>query len=309
MVPDDAVPLRAAVVGTGHLGRHHARNLGAIDGVELVGIVDPDETRGRAAAELGRTSWFPAVDALPEDLDLVSIAAPTPLHFDLAAAFLERGVACLVEKPMCATLAEAERLAALAERTGVVCQVGHIERFNPVLDHLPPLEGPPRFVDARRFAPHPGRSTDTTVVFDLMVHDLDLVLAWAGAPVRSFEARGGVVIGPLVDWAAVRLEFENGVVAHVAASRVAPSPERRTVLATDGRTITIDFGARSLSVVDPGGTTSAKGSDEEPLRRELVHFADCVRRGTRPCVSHVEGKAAVELAQRIVDRIDGRRGA
>ncbi len=306
MAPDrEDRPLRAAVVGTGHLGRHHARNLGSLDGVELVGIVDPNEERGRAAAEMGGTVWFADADALPDGLDLVSIAAPTPLHFALASDFLRRGVACLVEKPMCATLEEAERLAALADETGVVCQVGHIERFNPVLDHLPPRDAPPEFVDARRLAPHPGRSTDTTVVFDLMVHDLDLVLAWAGAPVRALEARGGVVVGPLVDWAAARLEFENGTIAHVTASRVAPAAERKTVLAGAGRTVTIDFGARALAVVGEDGTESFQGSDEEPLRRELAHFADRVRTGARPTVSHVEGKAAVELAERVLDAIAG----
>lgn len=304
MAPDDATRvLRAAVVGTGHLGRHHARNLGSIEGVELVGIVDPDEKRGRAAAEMGKTAWFAGAGALPSDLDLVSIAAPTPLHFAIASDFLSRGVACLVEKPMCATLDEADRLAALADEHGVLCQVGHIERFNPVLDHFPTLAEPPRFIDARRLAPHPGRSTDTTVVFDLMVHDLDLVLAWAGAPLRSLEATGGVVVGPLVDWAAARLVFENDVVAHVSASRVAPAPERRTVLGCSDRTLDIDFAARTLAVVDAAGSRTYEGSKDEPLRRELEHFADCVRHGKRPRVSHVEGRAAVEVSHRVLDSI------
>ena len=306
-MPDERT-IRAAVFGTGHLGRHHARNLGALDGVELVGVVDPDETRGRAAAEMGGTTWYASADALPDDLDCVSIAAPTPLHFEIARGLLERKIACLVEKPLCATLEEANALAALADEAGVVCQVGHIERFNPVLDHLPPLTGDlaPRFLDARRLAPHPGRSTDTTVVFDLMVHDLDLVLAWAGAPLTSLEATGGVVVGPLVDWASARLTFENGVVAHVTASRVAPAPERRTVIGAAARTVDVDFGARTLAIVGPGGKEDVEtfqGSDEEPLRRELAHFVDCVRTGRRPHVSHAEGRVAVEVAHRVLATI------
>ena len=297
--------LKAAVIGTGHLGRHHARNLARIDGVDVTHICDPDPGRGKQAAQAASAVWVPTLDELP-DLDLVSIAAPTPLHHDIAGHFVDRGVHCLVEKPFCASLEEARDLAARVESAGVVVQVGHIERFNPVLDHVD-LASSPRHIDARRLAPYPGRSVDTSVVFDLMIHDLDLVLGWADSDVVDLAATGGVVRGPEVDWASCRLRFASGSTAQVVASRVAPAPMRRTTLYLEDRTVDIDFQARTADVVDDSlEVKSAQGDETEPLYRELAHFVDRVRDRQPPRVSHREGLAAVELAERVLGAIPGR---
>lgn len=304
-------PLRMAVLGTGHLGRHHARNLGQMDGVQLIAVVDPSEERGRPAADTAKTAWIARPEDLPADLDAVSIAAPTPTHFALAKHFLERGVHVLVEKPMTASLEEARALAAIAAKSKRCLQVGHIERFNPVWQHVTSTPCSPRFIDAERFAAHTGRSLDTSVVFDLMIHDLDLVCALAASAVVDLRATGGVVVGPFEDWAECRLTFENGTVAEVRASRVQPAGGRRTrVFATD-KTLEIDFQTRKLQIVEKGTATpqtvrELQGSDEEPLRRELASFVAAIRSGTRPLVSEVEGLRAVELADRVIGQI--RRG-
>lgn len=291
--------LRVAVVGAGHLGRHHARNLARLPDVHLVAVCDTDPGRGKAVADPYGARWVAAVEELPTDLVAVSIAAPTPLHHRLAGFFVDRGVHCMVEKPMCATLAEARDLSARAEQAGVLLQVGHIERFNPVLDRLA-LDGPVLHVDARRLAPYPNRSVDTSVVFDLMVHDIDLVLGWIGSSVAGIEATGGCLRGPRVDWAACRLRFDSGATAHLSASRVASEPLRRATLYTARKTHEVDFQSRSLGTV--GESLQAvveKGSEEEPLFRELADFVRCVRTGQRPRVSQREGVAAVGVAEQV----------
>lgn len=298
--------LCAAVVGTGHLGRHHARNLARVPGVRLVAVIDPDEGRGRAAAEVAGTTWVRDAKELQDHLDLVSIAAPTPLHFELARGFLERGIHCLIEKPMCATAAEARELAKIAESSGARVQVGHIERFNPVMEHLP-KDLSPKFLDMRRFAPYPNRSVDTSVIFDLMIHDLDLSLLFARSEPVEVLASGGVLKGPELDFAHARIQFASGAVAHVAASRVAKAAERCTVIHEATRSVEIDFGKRSLTATDRDlNMGSASGSDEEPLFLELASFVDCVREGRAPACSHREGLAAVELADRVAAAIRNR---
>lgn len=292
-----------AVIGTGHLGRHHARNLANIANVELVGICDPDRERGLAAAELSGAAWVSDPAELPEDLDAVSIAAPTPLHHDLAASYLKRGVHCLVEKPMTATSEQAVSLCRIAEESRCVLQVGHIERFNPVLDGLTrPLPNPLQ-LDAWRLAPHSGRSRDTSVVFDLMIHDIDLALWFANSKVERVEARGGVLIGPLPDWASCRLTFESGMQANLIASRVSPTVERRMILQLGGGSLDIDFGKRTLGTFGPDGANTFQGGDDEPLRRELEHFVEQVRTGGRPLVSWDEGRLSVEIASEVLHQL------
>lgn len=300
--------LRFAVVGSGSLGRHHARNLGSLEHVELVAVCDPSEERGRAAAELGQTRWVAGLEELPRDLDAVSIAAPTPLHFDLARRFLEAGVHVLVEKPMTATLEQARALVAIAERSGRVCQVGHIERFNPALDLLPPLAGGIAglsLITCERLTPHTGRSTDTSVVFDLMIHDIDLALACAGSPVERVEARSGVISGPLPDWAQCSIGFRNGVRAELVASRVAAGRSRKLRLYCSERVYEVDLDQKKVATtaLAPGAAlpavTAAEAPAEEPLRRELADFVDCIRDGREPRVTARAGLAAIEVADRV----------
>ena len=297
---------KIAVIGSGSLGRHHARNLGALDDVQLVAVVDPSEERGRAAAEMGKTSWLPRIEDLPQDLAAVSIAAPTPLHFELAKRFLERGVHVMVEKPMCATLDEAERLVTIADASKRVLQVGHIERFNPVLELLPRGDLGVRALTMERLTPHTGRSTDTSVVFDLMIHDIDLARALAKSEVTGVSATTGVVSGPLADWAEARLSFENGVVATLVASRVAAERSRKTRVYCAGQVFDIDLDKRKLAVtaLGPDGglpkVTAADGTQEEPLKRELVDFVRCVRERGAPRVDARAGLQAIRVADAVL---------
>jgi predicted dehydrogenase len=208
---------------------------------------------------------------------------------------------------MTATLGEARSLIAIAEEKRLVVQVGHIERFNPVLDGFDPAAVGATYIEARRYTPFTGRSTDTSVVFDLMVHDLDLVCWMAGSRPVAVEAQGGVLRGPLEDWASARLVFENGVIADVASSRVMSDAARRTRMFAPGAVVEIDFGSRKR--VETKGRELERiehqGSAEEPLRRELEHFVQCVREGVRPRVSEREGLAAIEIAHQVLSRIRG----
>lgn len=291
-------PLRAIVVGAGHLGRHHARILADTEGVRLVTVVDPDRERGCAVADQTGARWVASVEALAEPVDIAAVAAPTTVHLQVAGPLLEHGVACLVEKPLAATAEEARALVELASSTRSPLLVGHVERFNPVLDHLP-ASFRPKAVVARREAPYTGRSTDVSVVHDLMVHDLDLCFSWIDARPTRFQAAGGIVHGPRLDWAVCRIEFDGGVSVHLHASRVAGAPERSAWLYGERDVLFVDFQRRRLRVLGAGGDREYEGSPEEPLRRELEHFVDCVREGKPPRVGGREGLAAVEWADRI----------
>jgi predicted dehydrogenase len=299
--------LSLAVIGAGHLGQHHARNLAAINGVKLVAVCDPNEEQGRKVAAANSCAWVSRVEDLPADLDAVSIAAPTPLHFMISEKFVGDGIACLIEKPMTATLEEAEALADLAARVGGVVQIGHIERFNPVFDGCDPTAFRPQYIECRRYTPFTGRSTDTSVVFDLMIHDLDLAAWWVGSPVARIEASGGVLRGPLEDWATCRLRFENGAIAEIATSRVMSDPGRKARLFARDQVVEFDFGARKRTITR--GLELEKiehtGAAEEPLRRELEHFIACVRRRAQPLVGPAQGLAAIKVAHEVLAQIRG----
>lgn len=305
-IPSDA-RLRVAVVGAGHLGQHHARNLASLDDVQLVAICDPDSARVKAMADQYGAAHVTRIEDLPSDLDAVSIAAPTPLHAMFAEHFLGRGVHCLVEKPMTATLEEGRALAELAAGEGLVLQVGHIERFNPAFDGFENGASGPLWLEARRYTAFTGRSTDTSVVFDLMIHDIDLALSLIPSTVTRIEARGGVVRGPLEDWASCRLNFQNGAVADIATSRVMIEPQRKLRAFYSDRVVEFDLGARKRS--ETRGRELEKvehqGGSDEPLKRELVDFVRCVRGGKSPRVSQNEGLAAIEVAHEVLSQIRG----
>ncbi len=220
-------PLRIGVVGVGHLGQHHARILSAMPGVRLVGVADASPERAAAVAARCQTTALADYRRLLPAVDAAVIAVPTVLHREVAGAFLQRGIATLVEKPMAGTLAEAEQLAALADATGAVLQVGHIERFNPALQALDRLPVRPRYINAERLSTFTFRSTDIGVVLDLMIHDLDLILSLIAAPVRSVAAVGVSVFGEHEDVANARIEFEDGSVANVTASRASDQAVRK----------------------------------------------------------------------------------
>jgi predicted dehydrogenase len=320
-----------AVIGVGHLGQHHARILASLPDVELVGVADASPDQARLIAERLGTTAYEHFEPLVGHVDAVSVVTPTIHHHEVASAFLKAGVPVLVEKPVCRTVAEADDLIALAAKAGVPLQVGHIERFNPAFEELVRRPIRPKFVEAERHGPFTGRSIDIGAVLDLMIHDLDLLLSLVGSSVLRVSAVGATVFGGHEDMVNARLEFANGCIAHVTASRITRSPKRRLrVWAPEGYA-GIDFVTRKLTLVQHSeelrqhgiradqldAAAKARLKDEvfgrylqvlnldadrkfDQLTAELKHFIDCVRTGSTPRVSGADGRNALELAERVL---------
>jgi predicted dehydrogenase len=305
--------VRVGVVGVGHLGRHHARIFSTLTGAELVGVADLNEPRAREIAAQYATAAYTDWRDLLTRVDAVSIAAPTEAHASIAAAFLEHKVHVLVEKPMTATTAEADGLLALASDRGVTLAVGHTERFNPAVEHVKPLLREPRFIEVHRLGTFPERSLDIDVVFDLMIHDLDLVIDIVGGEVTALEAVGVPVLTPRVDIANVRLRFAGGCIANLTASRISRDRVRKIRFFQRDAYVSVDYAAQEVEVYrlvpQEAGMPAIEGGKvaiarEEPLKRELEDFVDAIRRGRRPLVTGEQGRAALALAQRVVERME-----
>ena len=305
--------LRVAVVGVGHLGRHHARILSALESVTLVAVVDTAPGR---AVEIAVASGSQALEDYRElfgKVDAVSIAVPTERHMEIALPFLEQGVGVLVEKPMARTLAEADAMLAAARASGAVLAVGQTERYNPAVAAVMPLVTSPRFIEVHRLGVFPDRSLDIDVVFDLMIHDLDIVAALVRSPVTSIEAVGVPVLTPKYDIANARLRFENGCIANLTASRISKDRVRKIRFFQPDSYISIDYAAQEVEgwrlVRREGARPAIEGGQlpvekDEPLRRELADFARAVATKSKPLVDGEAGRAALELATRIADRME-----
>ena len=304
--------LRVAVIGVGHLGRHHARILSTLPGARLVAVVDTN--RGRAE-EIARTvntqAIFNARD-LAGQVDAVTIAVPTELHRDIAMPFLEAAIPVLVEKPMARSVAEADELIAAAAKSGVALAVGQTERFNPAVDAARPLLSDPRFIEVHRLGTFPDRSLDIDVVFDLMIHDLDVVLSLVKADVESIEAVGVPVLTGRVDIANVRLRFSNGCIANLTASRISRDRVRKIRFFQPAAYLSIDYAAQKIElwrlVRGAGSMPSIEGGEvavvnEEPLKRELADFVEAVVSKRTPLVDGHQGRRALELAARITGKM------
>jgi predicted dehydrogenase len=306
----DHSTLRAAVVGVGHLGKHHARILAGMPGVTLAGVADPVAARAAEVAAAYGTQPFPDAAALPE-IDVAVVATPTAVHADVAAGLLARGVSVLVEKPITQTVAEADRLIALAERHGAVLATGHSERFNPATLAALPLVSSPGFVEVHRLGTVPERSLDIDVVFDLMIHDLDILLAAVGGEVTHVEAVGVPVLTPRIDIANARLTFASGCIANLTASRISREKVRKMRFFQPHAYIAIDFASGEVEhhrlTIGAGGAAITGGKLEvpsaEPLLLELEDFVDAVRTRRAPKVSGADGRRAVELANTITAKM------
>jgi predicted dehydrogenase len=305
--------LRVAVVGVGHLGRHHARLLAVMPGVELVAVADIDRAR---AAEIAAAHGTSAVDdwqALPADLDAVTVAVPTEAHLPVALGLIERGAHVLVEKPLARSVAEADTLIAAASARGVQLAVGHTERFNPAVTAARVHLTHPRFIEAHRLGTFPERSLDIDVVFDLMIHDLDLLLSIVGEPVVNVEAVGVPVLTPRIDIANVRLRFEGGCIANLTASRISRDRVRKIRFFQPQSYLSIDYAAQDVEHwtlgAGPAGTPAINGGKlevprDEPLKLELEDFVAAVRDRRPPTVTGDQGRAALALAAEIVERME-----
>ena len=304
--------MRLAVIGVGHLGRHHARILSALPGVELVAVVDTNRARAEEIAAANNTrALFDARELLGK-VDAVTVAVPTERHADVALPFLASGVPVLVEKPMARNLAEADQLVAAAGKSGAVLAVGHTERFNPAVALARPLLVNPRFIEVHRLGAFPERSLDIDVVFDLMIHDLDVVLSLVDSEVDSIDAVGVPVLTGRVDIANARVRFANGCLANLTASRISRDRVRKIRFFQPSAYLSIDYAAQKVEMYrlekGSGPMPSIQGGDvdvigEEPLRRELADFVDAVVSRRAPMVTGEEGRRALAVAQQITDKI------
>ena len=281
-------------------------------GVDLVGVADTNLQRAREIAETHGTSVIEDVSSLVGVVDAVVVATPTASHAAVAAPFLDAGTAVLVEKPLARSLEEADALIARARARGATLAVGHTERFNPAVEIARPLLTAPRFIEGHRLGTFPDRSLDIDVVFDLMIHDIDVVLSVVKSPVAGIDAVGVPVLTPKFDIANVRLRFENGCIANLTASRISRDRVRKIRFFQPESYVAIDFAAQELEVwrlVRPtAGVPSIEGGPvpverAEPLARELEDFLAAVREGRDAAVTGEAGRLALELAQRITDQM------
>ena len=301
--------MRVAVVGVGHLGKHHARILASLPGVELTAVVDTNQARAEEIAAANGTRALMRATSLIGKVDAVSIAVPTEQHLAVALPFLEAGTGVLVEKPMARSLEEADLMIAAAAKSGAVLAVGHTERFNPAVEVARPMLTDPRFIEVHRLGTFPERSLDIDVVFDLMIHDLDVVLSLVHSEVESIEAVGVPVLTGRVDIANARLRFANGCIANLTASRISRDRVRKIRFFQPAAYVSIDYGAQKVEmyrlVKGEGPKPSIEGGDipvtnEEPLKRELADFVDAVANKRAPHVDGAQGRRALEIATRIV---------
>ncbi|MGE0362032.1 MAG: Gfo/Idh/MocA family oxidoreductase [Vicinamibacterales bacterium] len=309
-----SVGLRVGVVGVGHLGRHHARLLATMPGVTLVGVVDQNEARAQEIAAAANTTAYTDPRALDGAVDAVTVAVPTESHLDVALGFIDRGVHVLVEKPLARTVKEADRLVDAAAARGVTLAVGHTERFNPAVAAARTLLHGPRFIEAHRLGTFPERSLDIDVVFDLMIHDLDIVLSIVGEPTVSVEAVGVPVLTPRIDIANVRLRFAGGCIANLTASRISRDRTRKIRFFQPKAYLSVDYAVQEVEhwTLGPPEAGNPRPSilggkvevtKDEPLRRELEDFVTAVRDQRPPEVTGEAGREALRLAAVIVERM------
>ena len=303
--------VRVGVVGVGALGQHHARVYAGIAGAKLAGVYDADPVRAREVAERYGTPVFAELPELLREVDAVSVAVPTVDHHRVSRAALEAGKDVLVEKPMTTTLEEADDLIRAAESRGAVLQVGHIERFNPATEVLKRVPRP-RFIEVHRMGSFSPRSLDIDVVLDLMIHDLDIVLALDGSEAVGVDAVGVAVLTPKVDIANARLQFASGLIANLTASRVSVEKVRKFRVFAPRTYVSADFTARAAQVYrlvqGPDGrpdiaVEKVAAPEEEPLRRQLEAFVGAVQARSRPVVGGADGRRALALAHTILSRM------
>ncbi len=325
--------LPVAVLGCGRMGKLHTRVYSQMPQVRLVGVYDANPQTAQTVAREYNTQAFTDLNALLDQVAAVTIAAPTQFHAALAEPCLKRGIACMIEKPIARTVAEAQGIVNLAKANNALVQVGHVERFNPIVRAMARLNIQPRFIEVARISPMTFRSLDVGVVLDMMIHDIDIVLSLAKSPVAKIDAVGVSVIGQVEDICNARLTFANGCVANMTGSRLALKTERKLRLFSPDAYVSIDYQNRTGIVARRGGNLDAirntvaklrsgqiqdptllsykdlvsleelKVDNTEPLRAEQDAFIDAVRTRTRPQVNAEDGLAAVEIATQITEII------
>lgn len=299
--------LRTAVIGVGYLGNFHAQKYASLDHVELVGVVDADMARATEVASACGCKAFSDYQSLLGQVDAVSVVVPTQMHHQVAKDFLEAGVHVLIEKPVTVTVEQADELIALADTKKLVLQVGHLERFNPVLMAAGEALTGPLFVDSVRIAPFKPRGTDVNVVLDLMIHDIEIIQHLVKSPVASIDAVGAPVLTGEEDIANARITFKNGCVANVTASRISFKSERKMRIFQRDSYLTLDFQNKKLMIAKKGSGEMLPGvpnisiheeefGQSDPLLEEVSSFVSAINQGTLPLVSGTDGRMALETA-------------
>ncbi len=307
--------LKAAVIGVGYLGRFHAQKYQSNPYVDLVGVVDTDaKAAAKVAAEVQSRAYTDYKELLSQ-VDLVSIVVPTKYHYAVAKDCFNAGCHVLLEKPVTQTVAEAEELILLADSKGLVFQVGHLERFNPAVMALKGVLNNPQFIESHRLSPFKPRGTDVNVVLDLMIHDIDILLSLVSHPLKTVNSVGVPVLSEEVDIANARLQFENGCVANVTASRASREAMRKIRIFQQDAYISIDYQSRKISIYKkkkglslipglPNVAVEERSFDQgDPLKDEINAFVTAVREGTPPVVSGEDGKRALEVAIQITGKL------
>ncbi len=298
--------LKCAVIGTGYLGKFHAEKYASLDDCELVAVVDINEQAAKEVAEKHGAQVLTDYAPLLGHVDAVSIVVPTSLHYSVSKEFLTAGSHVLVEKPITVTVEEADELIALAKQNNVLLQVGHLERFNPAIMGLDESEKP-LFIEAHRLSPFNPRANDVSVVLDLMIHDIDIILALIDSDIERIDASGTAVLTQGTDIANARLTFKNGCVANVTASRISMKMERKMRMFRPCSYISVDFQNRVLTKHKTGDNEMFPGVPEivseesvfengDALLEEIKHFIDCIKSGNNPLVSGEAGKRALQTA-------------
>jgi len=310
--------MRTAVIGVGYLGRFHAQKYASLANSQLVGVADPSAAaRSAVAAEL-KVAAHADYRELLGHVDAVSIVTPTPLHYEVAKAFLESGASVLVEKPMTVTVEEGESLIQIARHAQRTLQVGHLERFNAAVQALQAALTVPRFIESARLAPFKHRGTDVDVVLDLMIHDIDLILSIVRSPVIAVDAIGSSIFSKEIDIANARLRFANGCVANATASRVSLKTERRLRLFQDDAYLSVDLQQKVLTVIRKGEGVGADGMPQvviqennyeqgDAIRSEIEAFLHAAATGSAPPVTGEDGLLALRTAVSIAEQVASSR--
>lgn len=304
--------IRLGVVGVGGIGKNHARIIAGLENVEVGGIFDTNAEHGQAVADEFGVPFVSSLEELIERVDAASIATPTIYHREVGEKFLNAGKHVLVEKPIASSSEDAKALVTLAKEKNLVLQVGHIERFNPVLEELEKKLSDARFIEVHRLSPFPNRSIDIGVILDLMIHDLEIVLHLVKSPVASIDAVGIPVLTQREDIANARIRFENGCVANITASRISPERMRKIRVFQSTGYLSLDYQEQTGEFYTREGMEIMREEvpveRDEPLKLELAHFAECAREGRQPKVSGQEGMAALDLALEITAMVESGGG-
>ncbi len=307
-------PVRIAVIGVGYLGKIHAKIYYGMENVDLVAVVDIDEGAAAETANRYGCEGLTTADDLLDRVDAVSIVVPTSAHLDVSRPFLEAGIHTLLEKPIAPSVEESARVVGLASRSSAILQIGHLERFNAGVMKLAELAENPRFIECHRLGEFVERATDVDVVTDLMIHDIDIVLTLVNSKLQKVSAAGTRVITDFVDIANARLEFENGAVANVTASRVSREQFRRIRVFSENRYLGLNFANQQLEEIRAREGASGDSYPELvhsrvdvvpqlPLDAELAHFIECIQEGKPPLVRGEDGLIAVEVAELVRQKI------